>query len=111
MVNHVNQRGFRDWLVQRVSAILIGSYAIIVLGYLFSFSNMRYINWLSLYASVWMRIYTVIVLFAVLWHAWIGLWTVFTDYVKPVALRLCLEILVFLLLTVYMVWCLDILWA
>ncbi len=111
MVGQVNQRGFREWLVQRISAILIGSYAIVVIAYLLSFPNMSYVSWLHLYASVWMRIYTVIVLFALLWHAWIGLWTVFTDYIKSMKLRLFLEVCLILLLIVYMIWCLDILWA
>ena len=111
MVALANQRGFREWMIQRISAVLIGSYAVVVVAYLLSFPNMSYISWLHLYASVWMRVYTVIVLFAVLWHAWIGLWTVFTDYVKPKVVRLSLEVALFLLLMVYMIWCLDILWA
>ncbi|PHQ79382.1 MAG: succinate dehydrogenase, hydrophobic membrane anchor protein [Coxiella sp. (in: Bacteria)] len=112
MVNQIiNQRGFREWLVQRITALLIGSYAIVVVVYCLAFPHMNYITWLHLYGSVWMRIYTVIVLFSILWHAWIGLWTVFTDYVKPKAIRLLLEIGLLLVLTVYMVWCLDVLWA
>lgn len=111
MVTQVNQRGFREWLIQRVSALLIGSYAIVVIAYLLAFPHMSYVTWLHLYAGVWMRIYTVIILFAILWHAWIGLWTVFTDYVKPKGLRLLLEVGLFLLLIVYLIWCLDILWA
>jgi succinate dehydrogenase / fumarate reductase membrane anchor subunit len=111
MVVHYNQRGFREWLGQRITAILIGSYAIVVVAYLLSFPNMSYTSWMHLYGSVWMRTYTVIVLLSVLWHAWIGLWTVFTDYVKSMRLRLFLEVCLILLLIVYLVWCLDVLWA
>lgn len=107
----MNRRGFRDWLIQRVSAILIGSYAVVLVGYLLSCPNLSYSDWSHLYESTWMRIYTIVALVAVLWHTWIGLWTVFTDYVKPKVLRLSLEALLVLLLIVYFVWCLDILWA
>ena len=107
----MSQRGFRDWLIQRISAILIGSYAVVVVGYLLSCPNTSYSDWLHFYESTWMRVYTIVALVSVLWHAWIGLWTVFTDYIKPKFLRLFLEISLVLLLIIYLVWCLDILWA
>lgn len=58
-----------------------------------------------------MKIVTFIVLLSILWHAWIGLWTVFTDYVKNRPIRLILEILVSLLLIVYLAWVAEILWV
>ena len=106
-----SSRGFRDWLIQRVSAILIGSYAVVVLGYLLLSPNPSFVNWLHFYDQSWMRIYTVVALISVLWHAWIGLWTVFTDYIKFKGLRLFLEVMLILLLITYLIWCLDILWA
>ncbi len=111
MVAQVNRRGFRDWIIQRISALLIASYTLVVFVYVLSHPNLAYIDWFHLYANIWMRIYTVVVLAALLWHAWIGLWTVFTDYIKSTALRLFLELLVFVALIAYMIWCLDILWA
>ncbi len=110
MVAQLSQRGFREWLVQRVSALLIGSYAIVVVAYLLSFPNMSYVSWMHLYASTWMRVYTVVTLLAILWHAWIGLWTVFTDYIKSLRLRLFLQTCLVLLLIVYLIWCLYVLW-
>ena len=107
----MSQRGFRDWLIQRISAILIGSYAVVIVGYLLSYPNTSYTDWMHFYDTTWMRIFTIVALVSVLWHAWIGLWTVFTDYVKPNFLRLCLNILLALLLMVYLIWCLDIFWA
>ena len=111
MVNNVDRSGLRDWLVQRVSAVIIGLYAIYLLVYLFVYQPLYFAQWQSLFNSLWMKIATIIVLLSVLWHAWIGLWTIFTDYVKPKAVRLLLETLVILLLLAYLVWAIEILWG
>jgi len=58
-----------------------------------------------------MKMATLVILIAVLWHAWIGLWTVFTDYVKNGLVRLFLETVVFVALLGYLVWCVDALWG
>ncbi|HLB56583.1 MAG TPA: succinate dehydrogenase, hydrophobic membrane anchor protein [Coxiellaceae bacterium] len=108
--NNINRRGFHEWIVQRVSAVLIGIYAVFIFAFIFTHDPMHFPTWNNLFASVGMKIATVVVLIAILWHAWIGLWTVFTDYVKNGAVRLVLEILVILALLSYVVWCLDAIW-
>lgn len=44
-------------------------------------------------------------------HAWIGLRDVLMDYVKPVAIRLLLNVLVLLVLALCLVWASAILWG
>ncbi len=111
MVTHSSHRGLRDWLVQRVSALLIGLYTIFILIYLLRNQPTYYAQWHALFHHLFMKIATFIVLLSVVWHAWIGLWTVFTDYVKNTAVRLTLEILVLLLLLAYLSWGFEILWT
>ncbi len=106
-----SRRGFHEWIVQRVSAVLIGIYAVFVFTFLLMHSPMSFSDWSALFSNLSMKISTVIVLIAILWHAWIGLWTVFTDYVKNNAVRLLLETLVILALLGYFVWCVDALWG
>jgi succinate dehydrogenase / fumarate reductase membrane anchor subunit len=106
-----NCRGFYEWIVQRVSAVLIGAYAVFLTVFFFTHDPMDFLIWKGLFSHVAVKIATIVVLIAVLWHAWIGLWTVFTDYVKNGAVRLLLEILVILALLSYMAWCLDALWG
>lgn len=103
----LSRRGFYDWIAQRVSAVLIGLYTIFIVAFLFTHSPLDYSVWKNLFSCVVMKMATFVVLVAVLWHAWIGLWTVFTDYVKCGCLRLALEIGVIILLLSYMAWCLD----
>lgn len=110
MVGQFNRSGLYDWIVQRCTAVIIAVYAIFLMIYLLDHPGISYDTWKLLYSNVWMRVSTVIVLVSILWHAWIGLWTVFTDYVKVKPLRLLLEVLVILLLLAYFIWVLEILW-
>ncbi len=111
MVTEVNHRGFRDWLIQRVTAILVGLYVIVLFVYLLSHQNVTFFEWQSFFNHIAMKLFTLIVLLSIFWHAWIGLWTVFTDYVKNKSVRFILEILVCLLLLAFLVWTLEILWV
>ena len=111
MVMQTNRRGFFEWIVQRVSAILIGAYTVFLLAFFVTHHPLHYLAWDNLFSSVLMRIATVLVVLAIVWHAWIGLWTVFTDYVKCGCVRLLLEIMVAILLLGYVVWCLDALYG
>jgi succinate dehydrogenase / fumarate reductase membrane anchor subunit len=111
MVAKKNTRGFSDWLVQRVTALLIGAYACFMVIYLLNNQPMYFAQWHTLFSSAWMRVATFIVVASILWHAWIGLWTVFTDYIKSKSMRLLLEVIVCLLLVGYFAWMIDILWG
>src|SRR3990167_6186884 len=107
MVNRSDRRGFHEWIVQRVSAVLIGIYAVFLFAFILTHSPIHFPAWSDLFASAAMKVATFVVLIAILWHAWIGLWTVFTDYVKNGVVRLLLEILVIVALMGYFVWCID----
>lgn len=110
MVKKMDRAGLRDWIVQRVTALLIGVYTLFLFAYFLSNPSLTYATWRGLFDSLWMRLATLLVLVSVLWHAWIGLWTVFTDYVKPKCVRLLLQALVILLMLVYFIWVFFILW-
>jgi len=44
-------------------------------------------------------------------HAWIGVRDIFMDYIKPMGVRLTLQIGVILALLVYGLWAITILWS
>jgi len=111
MVKKVDRRGFHEWLVQRVSAALIGFYALFLLAYFFVHEPLNFDTWHHLFSYLSVKIITVFVLISILWHAWIGLWTVLTDYVKNSAVRLMLEIIIIIILFGYLIWCFDALWG
>jgi succinate dehydrogenase / fumarate reductase membrane anchor subunit len=103
--------GLRDWLVQRVSAVVLGIYTIFLLLYFISHPGLDYAIWQGLFAQHWMKVATFIALLALFAHAWIGIWTVLTDYVKPTHVRITLEVLVVLALLAYLIWGFVIVWT
>lgn len=104
MVKRFSTKGVRDWLAQRVTAVLIFIYALIILPRLFCPALNTQLAWQGLFDQAWMKVMTLLAVGSLLWHAWIGLWTVFTDYVKPAGLRRFLEVLVILYLAVLGLW-------
>ena len=104
MVSKVNQQGIRDWLAQRVTAVLTLAYFIVVLWRLMHAQLNTQAQWQLFFSSVAVRIASIMVLGAMLWHAWIGIWTVLTDYVKPTGLRILLQVIVLMLLVATAIW-------
>lgn len=109
MVVKASHSGLRDWLVQRISAVIIGLYVIFIAVYLFLNQPVYFAQWHKLFDNIIVKIATLITLVAIVWHAWIGLWTVLTDYIKYLGLRLVLQSLVIILLLGYVIWGVEIL--
>jgi succinate dehydrogenase / fumarate reductase membrane anchor subunit len=105
MVANRSKRGLIEWIWQRVSAVIIVIYLAIILCFIFSTElPIGYLTWLEFYSQTYIRILTVLATGAILWHAWIGIWTVLTDYVKFACIRKVLEILVLLFLAICGIW-------
>lgn len=111
MVSQVDRSGLRDWLIQRITAIIVGIYTLFLVFYFLAYEPITYNVWYNLFHHLAMKIVTLIVLLCVLWHAWIGIWTVFTDYVHHRMVRLFLEVIVGLLLVAYLGWLFETLWV
>lgn len=107
----VNHQGLRDWVIQRISAIFMAIYSIGLISYLICHPGLSFAEWHSLFAHQWMKIITLIFILAIMWHAWIGIWTIFTDYVKPYILRGILNLLVIFMLVACFIWGVLILWS
>lgn len=110
-VTSLTRSGLRDWLVQRISAVILALYVLFILGYLLINAPVSYAVWHGLFANGWMRVATFLALLSMVYHTWVGLWTVFTDYIKCPYLRLTLQILVVIALIGYLVWGIDIVWG
>lgn len=107
----VNHQGLRDWIVQRISAIMMAVYTIGLTAYIVCTPGLSFAEWHTLFAQTWMKIATILVLLGLLCHAWIGMWTIFTDYVKITAIRCVLNVLVILALAACFLWGVLILWS
>jgi succinate dehydrogenase / fumarate reductase membrane anchor subunit len=103
--------GLRDWLSQRVTAGLMALFTLIVLlQVIFSRGPMGYVKWAGIFASQWMKVLTFSVIAALLWHVWVGMRDVWMDYVKPVGVRLLLQVFTMVWLTGCAGWAIQVLW-
>jgi succinate dehydrogenase / fumarate reductase membrane anchor subunit len=103
--------GSKDWLVQRVTAVVMAAYTILVLGLALWNGGIDYALWKALFARGAWKLATFVFMLALCWHAWIGVRDIWMDYVKPVGARLTLEVLTVLALAAYVGWTVQILWG
>lgn len=103
--------GLRDWLLQRVTAIYMAVYLILFLLELLVVGPMNYSTWKWLFGWEAMKIFTLLFFVSLLLHAWVGVRDIFMDYIKPLWLRLSLQVLTILALLIYGVWTVSILWS
>lgn len=103
--------GLRDWLVQRVSAIVLAIYFVFLMGFFLTHPGLDFQAWYALFHHTFMKVTTLFVILMLALHAWVGIWTVLTDYVKPTAIRLSLQVLVAITLVGCFFWGLEILWG
>ena len=103
--------GLRDWLVQRVTATLMALFTLVLLvQVIFSSGPIGYEQWAGIFAAQWMKFLTFAVIVALLWHVWVGIRDIWMDYIKPVGLRLSLQVFSIVWLVGCAGWAVQVLW-
>jgi len=103
--------GLRDWLIQRVTAVVMATSSVVSGVYLLLHPHLGYDGWTALFSSQPVRTFALLFLFSLYYHAWIGIRDIVMDYVKPAAVRLVIHVLVILALILYSIWSVQILWG
>ncbi|TAJ77400.1 MAG: succinate dehydrogenase, hydrophobic membrane anchor protein [Gallionellaceae bacterium] len=103
--------GLRDWLAQRVTAVVMALFTLFVAGYLLWQPRVDYDVWTGLFAHDVMRSFALLFLLSLFYHAWIGVRDIVMDYVKPASVRLLIHVAVILALLLYAIWSVQILWG
>jgi len=114
MVNNVSalgRNGVHDWLLIRVSAIVITLYILYILGFVVMAQDINFEVWHGFFASSITKVFTLLTLMSILVHAWIGMWQVLTDYMKHPALRLVLQVAIVIVLVVYLLYGTIVVWG
>ncbi|CAA0088607.1 Succinate dehydrogenase hydrophobic membrane anchor subunit [Halioglobus japonicus] len=115
-VTSMGRSGLSDWLMQRVTAVILLAYfayiGVVVV------SGVDYVAWSDLFSQTWMRVFSLLALISLGVHAWVGLWSVFTDYFTERmmgtagnVIRLVAELVSGLVMFTYLVWGIQILWG
>lgn len=102
--------GMRDWLAQRLTAVVMVAYSLVLAVALVRGEPITYAVWRDLFAQGWMRVATLVFAVSLVWHAWVGTRDILMDYIKPDGLRLALQVFTVLLLAAYLGWTIQVLW-
>ena len=103
--------GLKDWVAQRITAVLMAVYTLLWLAIALVHGGIDETLWRTLFASAAFRVATLLFGLALLWHAWIGMRDIWMDYIKPTAVRFSLEVITVVVLVGYAAWLVDILWG
>jgi succinate dehydrogenase / fumarate reductase, membrane anchor subunit len=102
--------GMRDWLSQRVTAVLMALFTIALLVQVLLPGPMDYYRWSAIFAAQWMKVLSFTVIVALAWHAWVGMRDIWMDYIKPMGLRLALQVFTLVWLVGCAGWAVQVLW-
>jgi succinate dehydrogenase / fumarate reductase membrane anchor subunit len=103
--------GLGDWLLQRLTAVVMALFTIVMFGCLILQAPHGYAEWKAVFSGVTMRVITMLFIGALLYHAWVGMRDILMDYLGATSIRLTGQTLVGLALIVYLVWAASILWG
>jgi succinate dehydrogenase / fumarate reductase membrane anchor subunit len=106
MVNNaatVGRSGVHDFILLRASAVILAAYVFYILGFFLITPEVTYDVWQGFFSGLCTKVFTLLALFGLLVHAWIGSWQVLSDYVKPALLRGVLQFFFAVLLLAYLV--------
>ena len=111
-VTSLTGNGFKDWWIQRATAIYFFAYSLFLFGFLVMHRPLEFSQWQGLFDCRGFKIATIVALLSLCLHTWIGIWTVTTDYLNQcTALRFSVQLAVMLLLFGEFIYGLMIVWG
>ena len=113
MVNRVvvgAHYGLRDWILQRVTAVIMLVYTLALVLFLLTMPS-GFEAWRAFFQQTWVQVLTQTTILALLMHVWVGIRDVWMDYVKPVGVRLALHVFTLVWLVSCFIYSLKIVWG
>ncbi|HBV39033.1 succinate dehydrogenase / fumarate reductase membrane anchor subunit [Erwinia persicina] len=107
----LGRNGVHDWLLVRATSIVMTLYILYILGFIVMTDTLTYDIWRGFFASSVTKVFTLLTLFSILMHGWIGMWQVLTDYIKHLATRLLLQMAIVVVLFVYAIYGTVVVWG
>ncbi|MGK9172310.1 succinate dehydrogenase membrane anchor subunit [Yokenella regensburgei] len=107
----LGRNGVHDFILVRATAIVLTLYIIYMVGFFAINGDITWQVWSGFFSSAFTKVFTLLALFSILIHAWIGMWQVLTDYVKSVALRLMLQLVIVVALAIYVIYGFVVVWG
>ena len=117
-----SRRGLLDFVVQRVSAFIMAAYVCVLLWF-FLANEMSHQVLVDFFLSTPMQIFSALTILSILGHAWVGLWTIGTDYIQrahlefipglanfSTAIRFSYQVVCLLVMSIYLIWAMKLIW-
>ena len=103
--------GVKDWLAQRVTAIVMAVFTLVLLYQFFTAESFGYEAWAGLFAKQWFKLFSLVTFLGLFYHAWVGIRDIWMDYIKSAGLRLMLQLATIFWLLACAAWTVQILWS
>lgn len=103
--------GVKDWLAQRVTAIVMAVFTVVLLVSFLTGQNFTYEGWAGLFARQWFKLFALVSFLGLFYHAWVGIRDIWMDYVKNAGVRLFLMLATIFWLLACAAWTVQILWS
>ncbi|AMO48581.1 Succinate dehydrogenase hydrophobic membrane anchor protein [Enterobacter sp. FY-07] len=107
----LGRNGVHDFILVRATAIVLTLYIIYMVGFFAVTGDLTWEVWTGFFSSAFTKVFTLLALLSILIHAWIGMWQVLTDYVKPLAIRLVLQLAIVVALAAYVIYGFVVVWG
>jgi succinate dehydrogenase / fumarate reductase, membrane anchor subunit len=116
-VTSFGRSGLSDFVVQRVSAVVLALYVFCIGGFFVVNPSVSHDLLVAFFGALPMKMFSTLAVLAIAAHAWIGMWTVGTDYIRPhyfgahaTVFRITYQFGCLFVLFVYVLWGLQIFW-
>ncbi|MDH3642580.1 MAG: succinate dehydrogenase, hydrophobic membrane anchor protein [Gammaproteobacteria bacterium] len=117
-VTSLTRSGLSDFVVQRVTAVILGMYTLCVLGFFVVTPGVDHAQFVAYLGSTSMQLFSTLAVLSTAAHAWIGMWTIGTDYIREhyfgkhaTVFRLAYQGGVLGFLFLYVAWALQLFWS
>ena len=107
----IHAQGLRAWLLQRITAVYIAAFVVVILVWGFISGMPAYEQWRELIAHPVLNMAIALFILSILFHSWVGVRDILVDYVHPVVLRVTALVLLGTFLFVMGIWALMILFS
>lgn len=114
MVNRVvsgAHYGLRDWLMQRITAVIMAIYTLFIASFFLFHTALEFSDWKYLFSHAPVRYFTLLALLSMFLHAWVGMRDIIMDYIHSTMARLIMHSAVIIVLVIYFIWAANILWG
>ncbi len=116
-VTSFGRSGLSDFVVQRVTAVVIALYVLCLTGFFLANPAVDFDTLHRFFGALPMQMFSTLAILAIAAHAWIGMWTVGTDYIRrhyfgarATVVRIIYQFGVVGALFIYVLWALQIFW-